>query len=71
MIGFRPNELQRRPVHNDAREKIGYIASVNGRQCFQDVNGNKIADILRFKWMPGSRTSACGGSFAPRDERFR
>jgi hypothetical protein len=66
MIGFNPLPSNRIAIRNDQGQKVGYLASVNGRQVLQSLDGRNQAYILKFKQIGVlGRTGACSGSFAP------
>lgn len=73
MIGFHRIEPQvhRRAIHSPGTgRKMGYFCNDNnGKQSFQDLSGRTVARIKKWKdgKNPYTDSSACGGSFVPRD----
>lgn len=62
-IGFiKPDSMPRIPVRNDQGLKVAYIASSEGRQIIQSVNGQTIAVVKRWKGNIGQRVGASSGT---------
>ena len=65
MIGFVPSNRSRVPIRNEQGQKVAYLASQNGRQVVQSVDGKTVARILRFKNNQPWRAGATSGTFVP------
>lgn len=73
MIGFHrvQQQIYRRAIHSPGTgRKMGYFCNhADGKQSFQDINGRTVAVVKKWKEgrNPYTDSSACGGSFVPRD----
>lgn len=62
-MGFRPSNNTRQPVYGvQVYRKLGYIDRKDNQIWFTDVDGKKIARILKYKAHPGAECNISSGN---------
>jgi hypothetical protein len=65
MIGFREQDVVRRPIYSATGTKLGYLVSGPDGEWWVSLKGRRIGRIKQFKVkrLPDGVTSACAGTY--------